>query len=220
MRAFPLASAAVSLAVIFVLAGCSGAAPDEASRIDPWTNDPLATVPMDQPDEDIPPATAPPGTVMPDQIGAMAVSPAHWDSFGKARFGMDGEQVRMVWSGELNGEAAEGSSCYHLNPVGERGLAGFAMMFQDGPFVRYSVSNDDITAPGGGKRGMDIEQIEALYPERVEQSDHTYVQGGRILRIQEEGGAHVLVFETDAMDTVIEWRVGLPPQVDYVEGCD
>ena len=28
-----------------------------------------------------------------------------------------------------------------------------------------------------------------------------------------------VIFETDAEGTVTEWRVGLPPQVDYVEGC-
>jgi hypothetical protein len=27
------------------------------------------------------------------------------------------------------------------------------------------------------------------------------------------------VFETDAGGTVTEWRAGVPPQVDYVEGC-
>ncbi|TQC57293.1 lectin, partial [Pantoea dispersa] len=33
------------------------------------------------------------------------------------------------------------------------------------------------------------------------------------------GQSGVLVFETDAAGKVVAWRVGLPPQVDYVEGC-
>lgn len=28
-----------------------------------------------------------------------------------------------------------------------------------------------------------------------------------------------LVFEVDAADNVTSWRVGLSPQVEYVEGC-
>lgn len=162
---------------------------------------------------------APPGSVMPGPAAASPERPAHWDGFGDARFGMDGERVRSVWSGELQGEAAEGSGCYHLSPVGDGELARVAMMFEDGPFVRYSVVNDDLTAPGDGKRGMTIEQIEALYPGRMEQSNHKYVIGGHYLRIRQEGGQHVLVFETDADGIVTEWRVGVPPQVDYVEGC-
>jgi hypothetical protein len=29
----------------------------------------------------------------------------------------------------------------------------------------------------------------------------------------------VLLFATDADGRVNEWRIGVPPQVDYVEGC-
>ncbi|HWI23748.1 MAG TPA: lectin, partial [Lysobacter sp.] len=32
-------------------------------------------------------------------------------------------------------------------------------------------------------------------------------------------GKGVLVFETDAAGKVTAWRAGVPPQVDYVEGC-
>ena len=38
-------------------------------------------------------------------------------------------------------------------------------------------------------------------------------------RIEDPDGEGVLVFETDASGRVTEWRAGLPPQVDYVEGC-
>ena len=29
----------------------------------------------------------------------------------------------------------------------------------------------------------------------------------------------VLLFETNAEGNVASWRIGVPPQVDYVEGC-
>ena len=46
----------------------------------------------------------------------------------------------------------------------------------------------------------------------------TYRVPGEYLRIEGHGDT-VLVFETDEDGTVTEWRVGVPPYVDYVEGC-
>ncbi len=85
--------------------------------------------------------------------------------------------------------------------------------------MRYDVGNDKETAPGGGKRGMDAERIRQLYAGRVEESAHKYVPGGKILRIEDGAGTGVLVFETDAAGKVSDWRAGVAPQVDYVEGC-
>jgi hypothetical protein len=46
------------------------------------------------------------------------------------------------------------------------------------------------------------------------------VEGGHYLSIAASGVApSKLVFETDAAGKVTAWRVGLTPQVDYVEGC-
>lgn len=188
--------------------GAAGAAP--AAPASAW----------DQPEEDVPPATAPSGSATPAGAADAAIGDARFDGYGEARFGMDAEQVRSVWGGELNGNAAAGESCFHLNPAGQPDIAYFALMFEDGRFVRYSVSSDELLAPGGGRRGMDIAEIQQRYPGRIEQRDHKYVQGGHYLRINDAaGGDGVLVFETDADGTVTEWRVGVPPQVDYVEGC-
>lgn len=218
MRVISLTTATASLAILLAISGCGGAPLDDGSAND-GTATALGSDGLDQPWEDVPPATAPPGTLMPDQAAMAAHSPAHWDGFGDAQFGMDSEQVRMVWPGPLNGQAAEGSSCYHLSPAGDDDIGGVALMFEDGPFVRYSVSNDDITAPGGGRWGMDADQIDALYPGRVQKSGHEYVSGGNYLRIEQGGSGRVLVFETDAAGIVTEWRVGVAPQVDYSEGC-
>ena len=45
------------------------------------------------------------------------------------------------------------------------------------------------------------------------------MDGARYLRVTRAGSEAVLVFETDEAGRVQEWRIGLPPQVDYVEGC-
>lgn len=207
--------------LVLAMAGCADHGAGDAATI------PSTPAAVDQPNEDVPPATAPPGTLMPGDLdGAEDGNPgnsnageARFDGYGVARFGMSAEEVITAWEGELNGAPpAEGASCFHLNPIGQPDMAYFALMFEGGKFVRYSVSNETMTAPGGGELGMDATRIEALYP-GIEQQNHKYVEGGHYLRVGEDGGDGVLVFETDANDVVTEWRVGVPPQVDYVEGC-
>src|SRR5690606_12666197 len=112
--AFPLFPIVATLAALMILAGCDSATP-EAHPQARGSATPVATDDihegMDQPLEDVPPATAPAGSVMP---GADADGLAHWDGIGDAQFGMDGEQVKLVWQGELDGFPGEGSNCYHL----------------------------------------------------------------------------------------------------------
>ena len=41
-----------------------------------------------------------------------------------------------------------------------------------------------------------------------------------VLRVADPGGGNgALVLELDKDGRVDEWRIGVPPQVDYVEGC-
>ena len=140
-----------------------------------------------------------------------------WDGFGPATFGMTADEVRAAWDGDLGDTPVEAPACFHLSPTSQPEYAYFAMMFGDGRFVRYSASNDAMTAPGGGRRGMSTSEIEMLYPGDVERQPHKYGDG-EYLRIRGEG-ERVLVFETDEDGTVTEWRVGVPPYADYVEGC-
>ena len=160
----------------------------------------------------------------PEDAAAVTGPPAdgapasRWDGTGQATFGMSADEVRAAWDGGLAGNAVEEDpACFHLRPASQPEGAYFAMMFGEDRFVRYSLSNDAMTAPGGGRRGMSGEEIEGLYPGRVERQPHKY-SDGEYLRIPGEGGS-VLVFETDASGRVTQWRVGLPPYVDYVEGC-
>ena len=66
---------------------------------------------------------------------------------------------------------------------------------------------------------MAASEIAAIYPGRIEERPHKYVDGAKYLRVTRDGSEAVLLFETDAQGRVEEWRIGLPPQVDYVEGC-
>ena len=218
MRALSLFPAALSLVVLLGLAGCNAPAPE--SR--PGTDGDVSTSANGSADhayEDIPPATAPPGSVMPGQAASTLEGATRWDGIGEAQFGMDGEQVEMVWPGKLTGYAEDGSACFHLTSVGQDGNAEVAMMFVEGPLVRYAVSTAGITAPGGGKGGMDIAQIEAQYPGLVAQSSNKDIPGGHVLRIQEDSGDNVLAFDTDAAGIVIQWAIGIPSADDYFDVC-
>jgi hypothetical protein len=108
--------------------------------------------------------------------------------------------------------------CFHANPAG---LAYFSLMFDDGKLVRYDVSNDDLVAPGGGRRGMGEAQLQALYGNALRAAPHRFAKGGKYLSLDASGVAPSrLVFETDAKGIVSEWRVGLSPHADYTEGCE
>jgi hypothetical protein len=200
MKMFALALVSAAL-----LAGCDGSPPPPATSAG-----------------GAPTAAAVSGTVTaasaPD--AAHAVGPlamARYDGYGDMRFGMDEAAFRAAWGGELEGQSGE--ACFYLWPKWVRVPADFAFMFEDGHFVRYDVGTAKETAPGGGKVGMTASQIQALYPGHVEVQPHKYVVGGKVLRVTRADGDGVLVFEVEADGKVTAWRAGVPPQVDYVEGC-
>ncbi|MGY4517306.1 hypothetical protein [Lysobacter sp. HA18] len=151
-----------------------------------------------------------------DPAPSTANSPAHFDGYGDMKFGMTVDQAKKAFNRELGGTVKAGE-CGYLNPVGELGAAGLRFMFDGGKFARYDVSNDRAVAPGGGRRGMSIDDIRRLYAGRVTETPHKYVDGGKYLKVSGNGGA--VVFETDAAGKVTAWHAGVAPQVDYIEGC-
>lgn len=191
------------------------------------TATPAAAGPViEQPVGNTAPANAPPGPQAPPAILANGPGPTPdagvigFEGFGPAPFGAAAEAVRQAWGGELDGLPRQGDACYYLSPPIAPGT-GFALAFmiEHDEFVRIDVAREGIGAPGGGEVGMSTGQIEALYP-GLERRDHKYVEGGQYLRVGDPAGSDgMLVFETGADGIVTAWRIGVPPQVDYVEGC-
>ena len=144
---------------------------------------------------------------------------ARYDGYGDLRFGMDEPSFAKAWQGELRRLGPPGATCFYQTPKWVKTPADFAFMFEGGRFVRYDVGTAKETAPGGGKVGMDAARVRALYGARVSELPHKYVPGARVLRVAVPQATGVLVFETDAQGRVTRWRVGVPPQIDYVEGC-
>jgi hypothetical protein len=143
---------------------------------------------------------------------------ARFDGFGDMRFGMEEKTFRQAWQGDLSGTSTADGSCYYLTPKWIKSASDFGFMFEGGHFVRYDVGEANEAAPGGGKVGMTVDQVRALYGNRIEETPHKYEPGALYLRIA--GDNHgVLLFEIDATGKITRWRVGVPPQIDYVEGC-
>jgi hypothetical protein len=206
-------------ALVIALAACNAERPAEPAATPPSSaGQQTPQTPAGQPaPTPLPPAEQPAPT---PPAPAPASGLARFDGYGDMRFGMTAEEATKAWGGELNGKPGKGEVCYYLHPVSNPSPAYFAFMIEDDKLVRYDVGNDKEVAPGGGKVGMDSDQIRTLYAGRIEERPHKYVDGGKYLRIKandDSGG--VLVFETDAAGKVTEWRAGLPPQVDYIEGC-
>ncbi len=177
---------------------------------------PPAVVPAD---EARPAAAGEPAAATPMPTTAPAASgPARLDGYGPVALGTSLDDVRAAWKEPLQGEVAD-DYCHALRPEGAQ-ADDVVFMIEGRKLVRYDVRNDRIVAPGGGKVGMTQGELQALYPERADLTPHKYEENGHNLRVRsaDQGGA-ILNFEIGGNGTVTAWRVGLPPQVDYVEGC-
>lgn len=203
-----------------VLAGCSadrGAATTETDATAPPAAAPVDSMPADthlvslpKPGEagDAPMSNAPDG----------GDTQARFDGYGDMKLGIAAEAMQAAWGGELKSLGGPRDTCYFMTPTWVKVPAEFAFMVEGGKFVRYSTESTKFVAPGGGKVGMATADILSLYPGRIEQQPHKYTDG-KYLRINDAATGNALLFETDGAGKVTEWRVGMPPQVDYVEGC-
>jgi len=172
-------------------------------------------------DTSVPPATSTPA---PAQASVAPAPPVDrtptFKGYGDLAFGMTSKEMREKWRAPLAGaEPAEAGGCHILVPDAASPKS-LALMVEGDKLVRYDVGTDAEAAPGGGKVGMGIDQIRALYAGRFREQPDKYVPGGIDLRVSaDDDSGSALVFQTDAAGKVTSWRVGQPPAVDYVEGC-
>lgn len=221
LRLLPIALSAA------LLAACGGdPAPVDAQSAPP-VSDKTSTGPAS--DSSVPPTTTPPAS-LPEPGESSDVPPtgtpdgsdaqASFSGYGDVRFGTPAADMEQAWGGELREVGkADNDTCYYMTPTWVAAPADFNFMIGDGKFARFGTESAKYVAPGGGRVGMRQADIEKLYPGRVEVQPHKY-SDGKYLRIKDAGGSNaVLIFETSAEGVVEEFRVGVPPEVDYVEGC-
>ena len=205
MKRYLILAAAVAL----ILSACKQDAASEAPTVaaDPA---PAATAPVAEPV-----ATA--ETAAPVDPTAQA----SFSGYGDMKLGSTIDEAKTAWAGELKeGAPASGSTCQYLLPKWVSTTSELGFMMEDGKFVRYDVGTAKELAPGGGKVGMVVEQLKLLYGDALQSAPHKYVEGGKVFTVNATDGTPAkLVFEADGVGKVTAWHVGLPPQVDYVEGC-
>ncbi len=210
MKSIPLLSLVIALGVV----ACKPSAPEPTT---PAAADPAPAVAGTiTPAEPAPPsqaeAAATPAPAS-DQLATLG-------GYGGMKLGSTAAEARTAWGGELKALGSQSDACHYLVPQWAKDGRDLAFMIENDHFVRYDVGNDKEIAPGGGKVGMSVGDLQKLYRNALQASPHKYVEGAQYLAFDTSGVAPTrLVFETDAAGKVIRWRVGLSPQVDYVEGC-
>lgn len=212
MTRFPTQVLPLALAGALLLAGCDRAA-DVPAPAAPAAPAPVATQPAD-------PAPAASDAPASGARIALSADGPHWFGHGQLRWGMTpGEMQSAFQPGTLSRPAGVGTedTCHYLIPGNAQG--DVRLMVEEGRFVRAEYLTPATEAPGGGKVGWTAAQVRAAYGDRVEETPHKYEDGALYLRIRAPEGDGVLLFETDAGGTVTRWRLGVAPQVDYVEGC-
>ena len=211
------------MALIAALAACG------AQRDAPADSSPSPPV-ADQPAADIPPATmaspasapTPASTTTPAAAEDGTDAQAGFAGYGNVSLGTPAADMAKAWGGELETLDKEvNPACYFMAPKRVASPSELAFMIDDGKFVRYGTGSANYVAPGGGRVGMRKADIGKRYA-GIEAQPHKYGDGEYLRVADPAGGNAVLIFETDGKGDdarVIAWRVGLPPQVDYVEGC-
>lgn len=200
--------------IVCALAACQAPAPEATAPAPPAA----ASLPVTSAEV----SSAPAADVGSLHVDLPAEGTLSFVGFGPAKFGDGAEQLRMAWGGDLgDAQPAEPGGCYYLIPATQpKPDYKIGFMIEGDRFVRIDVSSSRIEAPGGGRVGMDEAALRKLYGAALQSMPHKYVEGAHYLTVAATDGAPgKLVFETDAQGKVTTWRIGLSPQVDYVEGC-
>lgn len=198
----PLRPHALPVLLTLALAACADRSPAPAPAPVPAPASPAA------PAE---PAAAP--TFADDRRLAFA-------GFDGVAWGADEATLRAAWQGSLRStEPPPGSTCRYLLPVIPFRPPGIGFMIVDGVFVRADANSPDFTAPGGARTGLAWPTLADAYPGAVS-SPHKFAEGHTVHRVADpDGGSGVLVVETGPDGLVTNWRIGIEPQVDWVERC-
>jgi hypothetical protein len=135
------------------------------------------------------------------------------DGWGALRFGMDVAAAKAA-SGASIDAPAEG--CVQLS-IGTDTPEGVTWMFHDGVLARLDVRSPELRTDAGAKVGTSAAELRRLYPDAVAGPNKYDPEGGTWVAGPAEAAHYV--FELDRSERVTRWRAGIPPQIDWVEGC-
>jgi hypothetical protein len=138
------------------------------------------------------------------------------DGVGPVRFVMSVADASRVLNRPSLATDLENEDCtYFEAPIGRR---TWSFMVEGGIVVRLDVHDSLVHTPRGARVGLTDDSVQALYGHRLRVRPHEYTNGHYLVYVAQRDTLRRLVFETDG-HRVTEWRMGLFPQVEYVEGC-
>ncbi len=133
---------------------------------------------------------------------------------GPVRIGMTMEELRAALGLERGGPAGE---CESLTPSGAP--KGLTVMVADGRVVRLDVARGSAASTSVGVHPGDREKrVRKLLGPAIEVTPHKYVDGGHYMAAPTGADETWWVVETDGRRATAV-RVGVLPQVRWVEGC-
>lgn len=99
--------------------------------------------------------------------------------------------------------------------------ARIGVMVEGGKVVRVEARpGSNVATSTGARIGDSEEKIKTLYPGQVTVSPHKYTNGHylAVVPAAKADSSYRIIFETDGKK-VLNYRAGIRPQVEYVEGC-
>ena len=155
------------------------------------------------------PAQAPPGPP------ALTVSPT---GVGPVRIGVTLAELNATLGEQLHPAYDVNPECDYVDPAALP--PGIALMVEQDTVVRIDVDTTGIPTAEGAQVGDTEQHILELYKGRVEVQPHKYTGPvGHYLVVKwPSDSLHLLIFETDGQK-VLNYRAGVLPAVQYVEGC-
>lgn len=172
-----------------------------------------------------PPTTTPPttGAGSTQQPPPPKPEPAGWAvterGIGNLRAGMTVAEARAAVPAFSVAASRDSTACTYAKTDGLP--PGVLVMVEGGKVVRVEVRRGTIATSTGARIGDSEDRIKTLYPGQVAVTNHKYTTGGHYLTVvpaSDADAAYRIIFETDGKK-VVNYRAGLRPQVEYVEGC-
>ena len=140
------------------------------------------------------------------------------DGVGPIRIGTTLASLNAVLGEQLKPAYDVNPECDYIDP--DALPPGIALMVVQDTIVRIDVDTTGIATAEGAMVGDTEARILALYAGRVEVQPHKYTGPvGHYLVVKSPADTmRLLIFETDGR-RVLNYRAGIRPPVEYIEGC-
>lgn len=150
-----------------------------------------------------------------DQPAALTVSP---EGVGAVRIGATLAQLNAALGEQLRPAYDVNPECDYVDPAALP--PGIALMVDQDTIVRIDVDTTGIPTAEGAVVGDTEARVLELYAGRVTVQPHKYTgpEGHYLVVTWPADTLHLLIFETDGKK-VLNYRAGIRPAVEYVEGC-